>query len=260
MLMKKVMTRSIRSESKGFTLIELLVVIVIMTLLFTVGYVNFRNFQRRQGVQSVVRSIKSDLNLTRGNAASGVKPTGCDVLNGYKFTVVSQTQYTISASCSSGDIQAKVVDLPLGVTMNTPSPNPLLFKVLSVGTNIPAGGTYSLTISQSTLGVSQTIYVQATGEIEEAGAGTTPAPTATSTSAPTSSPTATATPTATPTPTPTNTPTPTPTGTPTATPTAPSGCNNSCSVFNPCSSGLFCNGSLLCRNPSCPNSITCICP
>lgn len=99
--------------------------------------------------------------------------------------------------------------------------------------------------------------------------GETPTPTAT--------PSATPTPTSTPSPTPTPTPT-TPAGTPTPTlppgvtptPTVPGGvatptpvkasCNQSCNVSSDCMAGLTCTTDGLCRNISCSEMASCVCP
>ena len=107
----------------------------------------------------------------------------------------------------------------------------------------------------------------------------TPTPTVTLTGTPsitiTSTPTRTPTPTATPTVTITGTPsitlTPTPTVpgysysqssyqgyTPTPTPASYAACNYACTVNTDCGTGLVCLDSV-CRNPSCPESATCVC-
>ena len=86
----------------------------------------------------------------------------------------------------------------------------------------------------------------------------TPRPTATPTPTSGPSPTPTKTPTPGPSPSPTVTPSPTATPMPTATPT-PIPCNGSCISSSQCGGSLVCSEGL-CRNNSCTDQSSCVCP
>ena len=112
-------------SKNGFTFIELLITIVIMSILFTVGFSNFRGFASRQKIEAVTREIKADLRLAQQEAVAGKKPidevTGttiavCDsasnyVLQGYRFTYIDSTSYSIDVICSGGTAVIKTISL-----------------------------------------------------------------------------------------------------------------------------------------------------
>ena len=153
----------------GYTLLEILVSLTVIGLLFSLGFVNFRDFSRRQALLGVARSVKGEIRLTQERALSGRKPAdpSCNspnTLDGYNFRVVSANNYTIEASCTGGTVSVKSVDLPPDVSISTPSPNPILFKVLGQGTNIPAEAT--LTLTQAETGNTQVITIGAGGEVK----------------------------------------------------------------------------------------------
>lgn len=132
---------------KGYTLIEILVVLAIMSLLFNFGSAGFRDFARRQALSGTAKNIQGDLRLAQANAATGQKPSGCTTtLDSYSFNVKSASRYTIEANCAVSTI-VKDVNLPSGITISTPSLNPLKFKVLSQGTNLTSD--WTLTLSQT---------------------------------------------------------------------------------------------------------------
>lgn len=135
---------------KGYTLIEILVALTIVGLIFGIGYVNFRDFARRQALSGTTRSVRGDLRLAQGQALAGKKPTAgaCNspnLLNGYDFRVTGSSSYQLEANCSGGNVVTKTNTLPSGITMSTPSPNPITFKVLGQGTNLSVDATITLT-------------------------------------------------------------------------------------------------------------------
>lgn len=157
-------------SANAFTLIELLIGLTIVGLIFSFGFANFRDFSRRQALLGEMRKVTGDLRLAQEKSLSGDKPTDIScaapyVLNGYNFYVTSSTSYKIQADCSGGTVDVKSVDLVTGVTISTPSPNPIVFKALGQGTNIAPGGT-TLTLTQDETSATQTINVTSTGEIK----------------------------------------------------------------------------------------------
>lgn len=156
----------------GFTLIEILVGLTIIGLLFGVGYVNFRDFSRRQAIAGAAKLLQGDLRLAQQQASSGQKPDdiNCNdpnTLTGYFFNVVSSSEYTIFAGCSAGYslILSKDVTLPPGISIAS-TQNPILFKVLGAGTNIPQGSTITITLTQEATNNISTISVGSGGEIQ----------------------------------------------------------------------------------------------
>lgn len=156
--------------SKGYTLIEILVGITIIGLIFGTGFVSFREFSRRQALQSATKNIKGDLRFAQEQALSGKKPANAfctppRILHGYFFRVTSATTYEIEANCSGGNVDTKLVTLPLGITISTPPTNPLLFKSIGQGTNLSSGASINLTVTDTASGTTAPIVVTYTGEI-----------------------------------------------------------------------------------------------
>ena len=160
-------------SATGYTLIEILVALTIAGIIFTGGYVSFRDFSRRQLLAGSLRSLKSDLRLAQEYALIGRKTAsancdGDDMLNGYRFFVSSGSQYIIRAWCAApgAQVNVKTVDLPADITISTPSPNPILFKVLGEGTNIGIGATATITLTQTSTTKSDSVIVTDGGEIK----------------------------------------------------------------------------------------------
>ena len=154
---------------KGYTLIELLIVITISVVVFGVGIAGYREFSRRQALTSAGRSLKGDLRLAQSYSIIGKKPSdpACDetkILDGYQFYVSGLDQYVIKASCSGVTVDVKTVDLAADIEISNPSPNPIVFKALGVGTNV-AGAT-TVTLSQPATGNSITTTITQGGEIK----------------------------------------------------------------------------------------------
>ena len=154
----------------GYTLIEILVALTIMVLLFLTGFASYRAFSRRQELISAVRQVQGDIRQAQENAIASKKPAGCGTLDGYRFVVIPTGSYEIRWVCGAITGVDKSVTLPAGITISGLSPNltpsnSILFKTLGQGTNIPAGGTTSFTLTQANYAKSATIIVTAGGEI-----------------------------------------------------------------------------------------------
>lgn len=161
--------------SQGFTLIEILVGLTIIGMLFSFGFVSYRDFTRRQTLSSFVKQVQGDFRLAQANALAGIKPnsSACDstyILDNYGVEVLSSTEYQIIAQCSkvgvSTTITTKDVEIPTGITISTPSINPIKFKVLGQGNNIPSGETVVITLTQLGTSNTQTVTISAGGEIK----------------------------------------------------------------------------------------------
>ena len=136
-----------------------------MVLIFTVGFSNFRDFQQRQNLQSSTREFRADLRFTQSQALAGVRPAGCVVLDFYRISYVSATQYDISAYCDAGATPAvpiKTVDLAPG--MHFLNAFNIDFKVLGRGTNLT--GSLVITLEDSSTPANQIqVTVTPGGEI-----------------------------------------------------------------------------------------------
>lgn len=157
------------NENKGYTLIEILVALTIIALIFSIGYVNFRDFSRRQALAGTARSLMGDLRLAQEQATAGKKPAvvACNLpneLNGFNFRVTGTSSYQLEANCSGGNSLTKAVTLPTGVSVSTPSPNPITFKILGQGTNLSADAT--LTLTQAGTTNTRLVTVTSGGEIK----------------------------------------------------------------------------------------------
>lgn len=156
-------------KDKGQTLLEILVSLTIVGIIFGLGYVGFRSFSQRQEMQSVDRSLVADLRLAQEQALAGQKPAGveCDspnTLSGFDFNVISSSSYTLDAVCSGGTVNTKSVTLPTGISISTPSTNPIIFKSVGQGTNLSASVSATLTQTGTTNAV--TVTISQGGEIQ----------------------------------------------------------------------------------------------
>ncbi len=160
----------ITNWKSGYTLIEILVALTVLGLLFGFGFVSFRDFSRRQALQGAVQSVQGDLRLAQGDALSGEKPSACSAdLNGYSFQVVSASEYKLLANCGVSPILVKDVVLPSGIIISTPTVNPIMFKTLGQGTNIPASNvpaSTTITLTQQNTTNSATVTVTIGGQIQ----------------------------------------------------------------------------------------------
>lgn len=165
---------------KGYTLIEILVGISIIGILFAAGYVSFRDFSRRQALLGSAKLLQADFRLAQQMALAGTKPDelGCqsNSLDGIRFNITDASPdpsyYVIRAVCGavsdSSNPIIKTVYLPSGIVPNLSqfSPNPLLFKVLGQGTNIPEGTDSVIVLTQEGINVQPTITISSSGDIK----------------------------------------------------------------------------------------------
>ncbi len=156
---------------RAYTLIEILVGLTIIGLLFSFGYVGFRDFARRQALAGTIKKLQGDLRLSQAMALSGQKPdsllcTGSNVLTSIDFKINSQTQYSVEANCTGGIVGIKTVNIASGITVSTPTPNPISFNVLGRGTNIPSGGSAAITLTQAGTNKQSNITITWGGEIK----------------------------------------------------------------------------------------------
>lgn len=156
-------------RKNGYTLIELLAVLAITGFVFTLGYGGFRLYAQRQQTTAIARQIHADLRLAKEQALAGKKPNGCSTtLEGYKFVVDSTNNlYRVSASCMGGDIEVKSESIPKGFTLTAPSTNPILFKPIGIGTNIPEGTSVTIKVTNPSISYSQSVIVGSSGDVEQ---------------------------------------------------------------------------------------------
>lgn len=157
-------------RERAFTLIELLATITVLLIIFAVGFAGFRDFSRREQITSATRKVVGGLRLAQQQAFAGNKPAdpACDppeILHGYNFRTISAQEYSIEASCSGGDIEIKRDNISSNISL-TLATNPILFKTLGTGTNIPSGTTVQITITQDVTNDSRVVEISHTGDIK----------------------------------------------------------------------------------------------
>lgn len=153
-------------KAKGYTLIEILMVMAVVALLFGVGYAGYRDFSRRQALAGAIKVIQGDLRQAQQFALSGKKPdAGCPTLDGISFEVAEPNTYSINYICSginAGEMKSETLSSDISLVN---SHNPLVFRVLGLGTNIESSGSALITLTQTSTGRSSTIIVGAGGDI-----------------------------------------------------------------------------------------------
>ena len=152
----------------GFTTIEILIVLMIMVLIFSFGFANYREFQRRKELEYIKNSVVTDLLEAREKAFSGVKPVGCVVLKSYNFNIINMTTYSIESECTNSNFNDKTVSLSSGYTIEVLNsmPNPLKFRSLGEGTNVPVCATPpcpSISLEGAITGERADVFVTNTG-------------------------------------------------------------------------------------------------
>jgi len=156
--------------NSGYTFIEILVALTIVSLIFGIGYVSFRDFSRRQALQGVVRSIRGDLRLAQEEAISGQKPLDIfcnspNTLSGYYFDLITPNNYRLVAQCSGGNVTSKDVTVAADISIAV-SQDPIVFKVLGQGTNVPQATPAVITLTQAGTANTAIITITSTGEIK----------------------------------------------------------------------------------------------
>jgi len=158
-------------KSAAFTLIEILIVISITTILLGFGFAGFRQYSQRQVLFAAARVVKSDLRSLQEKAMSGAKEPDVVIscagkfLDGYRFDIISTTQYRMSALCSGSVVNIQDKSVELGFTIAA-TIEPILFKVLGQGTDIPSGSSSVITLTQTATNKTITITVSAEGSIK----------------------------------------------------------------------------------------------
>lgn len=147
----------------GFTLIEVLVAMSLMMIILGVGAVAYRNVARKQALETAAAEVAQTLVQAQANALSGKKINcAAQTLAGWQVRF-SAGSYTLEEVCQNTNYLAKTIIYPTQIRGTTfPSPNPILFRGLSRGTNISASTTITLTSSQ---GQTRSITVFSSGEI-----------------------------------------------------------------------------------------------
>ena len=160
-----------RQGRAGYTLIEILVGLTIIGIIFGVGFSSFREFSRRQSLAGGVKIIVGDLRLAQEQAIAGKKPEDLKctngLLGGYNFRVVPPRTYQVEADCTGGVIPViiKTVTISSDLTLTVPTVNPILFKALGQGTNIPEGEETFVNITQAGTNAVAPVTVSSGGEI-----------------------------------------------------------------------------------------------
>ena len=159
-------------STSAYTLVEILIGLTIIALLFGFSYAGFRDFSRRQALSGAAKKVQGDLRLAKELALAGQKPEDplCDLpansLQSYSFNINSANSYRIEANCSGGVVINKEVSLPPSVSISTPAVNPVKFKVIGQGTNIPDATNITITLTQSGTNSQIGITVSSGGEIK----------------------------------------------------------------------------------------------
>lgn len=181
MWVTKMQLQSNQSVRHGYTIIEILIVLVIMSLFLQFGYARYRDFANRQAVDIAARQLTGDLRLAQSSALSGTKPTSCtDTLLGYALTFTGLSgpaEYTISAICknpvsgnppivTSIDSMKLTDDISLSIVSPLPSPYEVIFRPVTLGTNIPANNSIVVTVRNASGTATKTVTISSTGEIK----------------------------------------------------------------------------------------------
>ncbi len=156
---------------KGYTLIEILVALSIIGILFGFGYISFRDFSRRQALAGAAKSLQGDLRLTQEQALAGQKPddpfcNSPNLLDSYGLEVISSSEYKIEIFCTGGSFETKDVLMPSDITISTPSVNPIKFKAIGQGTNIPANSSVDVILTQKGTNSQVTVTIGSGGQIQ----------------------------------------------------------------------------------------------
>lgn len=154
-------------KAKGYTLIEILIALSITALIFGLGYLGYRDFARRQLVNSAAQTLVGDLRLAQEQANAGKKVEGCVVLDGYKFFINAPAkEYQISASCSDQDYLIKTVSISSQITVTAPTTNPIIFRPIGLGTNIPMNTSVTIVLAQPGINYSVPVTIGSGGDIQ----------------------------------------------------------------------------------------------
>jgi len=157
--------------SPAYTIIEMVVVIFIIFTITALGVANFRGFNRRAEFSRVLNNIVLDMRLAQEQALSGIKPAGCNVLDGYVFQRQAASGYRIFASCDGGGSYVfKTVSVsPVVIQFINPYQPPwsqhLEFNVLGRGVKTNSNNMVKLRVRNTTLEFDTNIVVTKQGVI-----------------------------------------------------------------------------------------------
>lgn len=152
--------------NKAFTLIETLVALTALVIIFGAGIASFRQAAQRQSLNAAQNKVIGALTQAQSNVAAGVRDTttcGANSLTGWQITFTSNS-YTLEGVCGTITFPSPppTYTFAPSITVSTlPTPNPILFKTLRTGTNVPVSTTITLTGS----GTSRNIRVNNVGQI-----------------------------------------------------------------------------------------------
>lgn len=176
------------TPSIGFTLIETLVVVAIMIILIGVGVASYNNFNQNQILSQAASTLVTNLRDAQNRALSGEKNCSssacggansiCDngvgdkPLDGW-YVNFALSSYTIKGHCgglppAGTDFSIITVNLPSQLEFSAPpppSPNPILFKSLTLSTNVPVSTTITLKLQDDPSKLKK-ITVYTSGEIK----------------------------------------------------------------------------------------------
>lgn len=159
-------------KSSGYTIIEIIISIFILVIIFSIAQANYRQFILNKNLDAIKSQIISDVKLAQEYALSGKKPATCIGLNGYIFTITPNSNpnlnyYRIMADCATDEEVKRVYlsKIAKGIIFSGSDPN-ILFKNLGSGTNIPAGTSRQITITQQTSGNTRIITISSGGDVK----------------------------------------------------------------------------------------------
>jgi hypothetical protein len=109
------------------------------------------------------------LRLAQSKALAGEKPvdarcTGANLLDAYEFRIINASTYRISALCTGGSVLVKTYVVESSDMVIATGTNPIIFKVLGHGTNIP-NPSEIVSITQISTGKIISVTVTKGGEI-----------------------------------------------------------------------------------------------
>lgn len=120
----------------------------------------------------LAKQVEGDLRLAQQMALSGEKPDTCigETLEGVRFgvTTTSPYNYKIRTVCGTGPDYPVIKSYDFNTTISFDftgfTVNPVIFKTVANGTNIPAGSTDTLVIKDA-FGNYATILIDSGGSI-----------------------------------------------------------------------------------------------
>lgn len=146
---------------RAFTIIELLVVMALIALMAGSGAAISLSAGRKKAVDGAAEDLASAMRQARDYAQAGKKDTSCGVvpLDGWQV-VVDSSGYTVQGKCGATFGNPKK-NFSNGVTV-TAGTGTVLFNPLSLGTNLDADLTITLSASGTT---PKTVKVTKNGEV-----------------------------------------------------------------------------------------------